>query len=148
MGRLYLPLPFDDLRSKPELLALVNLSDDMIQALSLVSGYDGSQRRLLRCSPTGILHTIPPRSTGVVNITATAANFLWQGSAVDTTEVMIRSNPDNAGRVWVNLDTPAAADTGWPLDGGEVINLTLNNLNNLHLKIIADLEKVIVLYSR
>jgi len=120
----------------------------MIQALSLLSGYDGSQRRLLRCSPTGILHTIAPRTGGAVNITASSANFLWQGSPVETTEVMIRSNPDNAGRVWVNIDTPAAADTGYPLDGGEVINLTLNNLNNLHLKIIADTEKVIVIYSR
>lgn len=148
MSRLYLPLPFPDLKSKPDLSALVDLSNEMIQTLSLLSGYDGSERRLLRCSPTGVLHTISPRTAGVVNVAAVGANYLWQGSAVATTEVMIRSHPDNAGRIWVNLDAAAAADTGWPLDGGEVINLTLNNLNNLHLKIIADLEKVIILYSR
>lgn len=142
------PLPFDELKSTPELKAMVTITDDMIQALTLLSGYDGTQRKLLRCSPTGVLHTIAPRTRGAVNVAATAANFLWQGSNVEATEVMIRSNPDNAGRVWVNIDAAAAADTGWPLDPGEVLVLTINNLNNLHLKIIADTEKVIVLYGQ
>jgi len=148
MPRIQRPLPFPDLKAKPELSPMVNLTDDMSQVLALLSGYDGTQRRLLRCSPTGILHTLAPRTRGVVNITATAANFLWQGTAVETTEIMIRSNPANTGLVWVNIDVAAAADTGWPLAPGEVLNLTVNNLNNLHLKIIANTEKVIVLYSQ
>ena len=148
MPKIKKPLPFNELMTAPELAPMVNLSDDMIQALTLLSGYDGTQRKLLRCSPTGILHTIAPRLRGIVNIAATAANFLWQGSNRETTEIMIRSNPDNTGRVWVNIDAAAAADTGYPLDPGEVIDLTVNNLNNLHLKIITDTEKVIVLYSQ
>ncbi len=142
------PLPFPDLACHPPLSPDINLSDDMIQALVLLSGYSGVERKLLRCTPTGILNTVTPRFQGIVNIAATSANFLYQGPVITTTEVMVRSNPNNAGLIWVNIDAAAAADTGWPLASGEVLIFTVDNLNHLHAKIIADTEKLIVMYSR
>jgi len=148
MPRIQRPLPFPDLKAKPELSPLVNLTDDMSQVLALLSGYDGTQRRLLRCSPTGVLHTLAPRTRGAVNVLADTDDYNWQGSNLDTTEVMIRSNPANIGLVWVNIDVIASDDSGWVLSSGEVLNLTLNNLNNIHLNIKSIGEKVIILYSQ
>ena len=148
MPRIGIPLAFDELNCKPSLAPMVSVNNEMEQALSLLSAYDGVQRKLLRCSPTGILHTIGPRVQACINVTGSGANDTWQGSAIKTTEVMIRANANNAALIWINVDIAAAADTGWPLAGGEVLNITVNNLNNVHALIVGDGEKLIVLYSR
>ncbi|KKN16544.1 hypothetical protein LCGC14_0974950 [marine sediment metagenome] len=148
MTKIRIPLPFDDLDTHPPLASMITISDDMLQALVLLSGYSGTERKLLRCTPTGILNTVTPRFQGIINVAASGANYLYQGPVIMTTEVMVRSNPNNAGLVWVNIDGAATTDTGWPLASGEVLMFTVDNLNHVHLKIIADTEKVILMYSR
>jgi len=148
MPKVGIPLPFPGLDCKPPLSPQVTISDDVIQALVLLSGFSGTERKLLRCTPTGVLNTVTPRFQGFENVTGVGANYLYQGPVVKTTEVMVRANPDNAGRVWINIDAAAVADTGWPLDGGEVIVFTVDNLNHVHARIVGDGEKIIIMYSR
>ncbi|KKM96560.1 hypothetical protein LCGC14_1176800, partial [marine sediment metagenome] len=121
---------------------------DMVQALSLLSAYTGVERKLLRCSPTGILHTVSPRVKGTINYTGSGANDTWQGTSLEVSEIMIRAKPGNTGDIWVNIDASAAVDTGWPLSAGEVLNLTINALKNLQILIVTAGDKFIMFYGR
>jgi len=148
MAKIHKPLPFPTLQSKPELSALPNISDDIQQTLALLSGYDGSQRELLRCSPGGILYFNSPRAADIIKVTATAINFDWVGDNVITNEIVVRADSGNADLVQVMIDKPFAAGSAWPLAANESIQLSLDNLNNLNLRIIADTEIVYILYTR
>ena len=142
------PLPFEDLETKPPLSGIIKLSDDMQQVLSLLSGYDGTERRLLTCTPTGTLSVASARVKGIANVLADQASYTWQGTDIKISEVLIKAHPDNNSRVWVNVDTAAAANTGYPLEAGDYVKFTINNLRNLHLFIAANTEKVIIIYTR
>lgn len=142
------PLHFPELDLIPAPDKMFKLSLDIQQTLALLSGYDGQGRRLIRVSETGTLFSTSPRVKDIANITATSANYLWSGSDIPIGEVLIKSNPNNADLIWVNVDEAAAADTGYPLASGDTLILTLTNLSNLHLKIIADTEKAILIYTR
>ena len=142
------PLPFLELKGKPEIAGMVKLSDDMLQVLSLITAFDGTERRLLVCSPTGILQVASARVEAILNILSNATNYTWQGTDIKTSEVLIKAHPDNSGRVWVNVDTAASDNTGYPLNSGDFVRFTINNLNNLHLLIAVDTEKAIIIYTR
>lgn len=148
MPEVLIPMPLGDFQTKPPLTARVRITEEMQQVLSLLTGYDGAARRLLRVTPTGILPTVNPTIQAFVNITGSGANYTWQGSDIKCTEVIVRAHPDNAGRVWVNVYGAAGADSGWPLDGNEYVPITVSNLNQIHLKIVADGEKVILAYTQ
>jgi len=148
MGKPRIPFGFEDVPTKPEMSPQPLISDDIQQVLATLGGYDGETRRLLRCTKSGKLQTVNPLAAEFVNIPATEANFIWQGDNIKCTEVVVRAHPDNADRVWVNIFAAAAADTGWPLDKNEYVTLTVNNLEHIHLKIIANNEKVILLYTQ
>lgn len=148
MPRIHKPLPFPKLESRPEMSALPNVSDDIQQTLSLLSGYDGSERELLRCSPGGILYFNSPRAADIIKVTATAINYDWVGDSIITNEVVIRADSGNAGVVYVMIDKPYAAGSAWPLAANESLQLSLDNLNNLNIRIVADTEIVYILYTR
>lgn len=148
MYKLGLPLPFQQLQSKPEIVGMINLTQDMQQSLSLMTAYDGIQRQLLKCTPTGTLYTASARVKGILNITGVGTNDDWQGDDIKTSEVLIKANPDNTGRVWINVDAAAGVDTGHPLDAGDFIQFTINNLHNLHLLIVVSGEKASIIYTR
>lgn len=147
MPEVLVPLPFAELPTKPPITARIRLSEEMQQVLSLLSGYDGASRRLLRCTETGILQTVNPLLQGFINVGDEGAAYDYQGPDVKCTEVVVRSNPNNVGEVWVNVYAAAAVDTGWPLDTGEYIPLTITNLNHLHVHIVTAAEKVIIEYT-
>lgn len=148
MGKPRIPFGFEDIPTKPEMSPQPLISDDIQQTLATLVCYDGETRRLVRGTKQGKLQVVNPLAALFVNISATEGNFLWQGSEIKTSEVVVRAHPDNSGRVWVNVFAAAAADTGWPLDANEHITLTLNSLSHLHLKIITNAEKVILLYTQ
>lgn len=148
MGKPTIPFGFDDVPTKPPMSPQPLISDDIQQVLATLGAYDGETRRLLRCTKEGKLQTVNPLAALFVNIPATVGNFLWQGSDIKCSEVIIRADPDNTDRVWVNIFTAAAKNVGWPLDANDHIPLTLNNLSHLHLKLIASGDKVILLYTQ
>lgn len=148
MQEILIPFKIEDLLLKPELAGRIKLSEDMQQALSTLVGYDGSTRRLLRCSQTGVLRVITPRIQKIVHVSDTNPNYVWQGSDIKITEVMIMSNALNSGLIWVKNDAPALATNGWPLLAKDVVNFSMDNLSNLHLKIVAANDIAIIAYTR
>lgn len=142
-----LSLPFDELDTKPPLNPQPTISDNIEQVLALLSGYDGSQRKLLKCSPVGVLYVAQPVVKGVINILADQASYNWQGEGISTTEVLIIAVPTNSSRVWVNVGAAAAPDTGYPLDSGDWLRWSINNLRSLHIHIVGNGEKVAVAYT-
>lgn len=148
MGKPQIPLGFDDVPTKPPMSPQPLISDDIQQTLATLVCYDGETRRLVRGTKQGKLQTVNPLAALFVNIPATVGNFLWHGDNIKCSEVIVRTDPDNAGRVWVNIFAAAAKNVGCPLDANEHIILTLNNLSHLHLKLITSGDKVILLYTQ
>lgn len=142
-----LPLPFDELDTRPSLSPKPRISDDIQQVLSLLSGYDGSQRRLLKVSPTGVLYVCSPPVKGIINVEGVGAGYNWQGDDISTSEVLIYANCKNVGDIWVNKGIAAAVDTGHVLECGDSVIWGLNNLRSLHLHIVNAGEKVIITYT-
>lgn len=141
------PLTFDDLPTKPPLVGRPRMSDDLQQTVALLSGWDGSTRRLIRVSPTGVIRIGSARAIGVINVLSDTDGYTITCENCPTSEAMIRAFPDNTGRVFVNIGAAAALNTGYPLFTGEWINLSVNNLNSLQLWIEKDTDKVSVIYT-
>jgi len=142
-----IPLSFPELEARPQFSPQPRISDDIQQVLSLITGYDGSQRKLLKCSPAGVLYLASPSVKGIVNILANVPAYNWQGEGIPTSEVLILNNPKNTGDVWVNVGGVAAVDVGYPLETGDWVLWGINNLRSLHLHIVDDTEKAIVVYT-
>lgn len=140
-------LTFDDLPTKPELKGRPKLSEDLQQTVALLTGWDGATRRLIGVSPSGVIYTASPKVKGITNILADQVSYNWQGGDISTSEVLVKANPNNAGEVWVNVGAAGAVDTGYPLDAGDSVVFSINNLLSLHIHIVADTEKAIVIYT-
>lgn len=140
-------LPFDELDCRPPLNPQPLITDNIEQVLALLSGYTGAQRKLLKCSPVGVLYVAQPVVRGIINILADQASYNWQGEEITTTEVLILSNPTNTGQVWANVGAAAAPDVGYPLDSGDWVRWSINNLRSLHIHIVTAGEKVAVVYT-
>lgn len=148
MGEIVIPLTFDDLPVKPSLTGRPKLSDDIQQTAALLVGWDKQTRRLVFVNPQGVLHTTSPPVKGIINQQSSGAGSTKQFDNITTSEVMIRSKPANSGRIWVNIAEAAAVNTGYPLDAGEWVTLSINNLINLHLYFVSASDYAIVVYTR
>lgn len=148
MSEILIPLTFEDLPVKPPLVGRPRISEDLQQTVALLSGWDNTTRRLIRVSPTGILYIAEAPVKGVFNILADQDAYTWQGGIISTSEVLIKAHPDNAGRVWANVGIAGAVDTGYPLDAGDSVCWSMQNLRSLHLYIALDTEKAIVIYTK
>jgi len=140
-------LTFDDLPTKPEIKGRPNLSEDLQQTIALLSGWDGATRRLIRCSPTGVIRIGSAKVKGVYNVVADQDAYLLTCIDCPTSEVMLRAFPDNTGRVFINIGIAAGLNTGYPLFTGEWVNISVNNLNNVQLYIEKDTDKVAAIYT-
>ncbi len=147
MGEILKPLTFDDLPTKPPITGRLKVSDDLQQTISLLSSWDGVTRRLVRCSPTGVLRVGSGRAIGVLNVTADQGAYTFTCPDRIVSEAMIRAFPDNTGRVFINIGTAAAIDTGYPLFTGEWVSLSLNNLKSLRLYIEKYMDMVAIIYT-
>ena len=141
------PFTFDDLPTKPEISGKPKLSEDIQQTIALLSGWDGVTRRLIRCSPTGVIRIGSARAIGVSNIIADDPAYTITLPNISTSEVMIRACPDNVGRVFLNIGIAAAIDVGYPLFTGEWVTLSVNNLNVLQLYIETYMDMVAIIYT-
>jgi len=139
------PFQIAALPLKPELTGRQKLDETIIQALSTLMGWDGQARRLLNCGVGGSLQTIAPIAKAIVNVTGVGANDdITFGDEV-TSEVMILANAANGGDVWINIGKSAAVDTGWPLDAGEIVIFSLNNMQELQARIVTAGDKLIII---
>lgn len=148
MVEIIIPFKIEDLKLKPEITGRIKLSDDMQQTLASLVGYDGTARRLLRCSSRGILSVKTPRIAGIINTEAQVANYDMQLSSKPASEVMIMGHPDNAGLIWVKNDDTADEDVGWPVAKSGVVSFSIDNLNNINLNIPTAGDRAIIAYSR
>jgi len=148
MREILIPFRIEDLLLKPEMAGRIQLSDDMQQTLASLVGFDNIARRLLRCTKGGVLHTTTPRIDNIIHATTAVGTGLYQGGDIKTTEVMIMGHPDNTGLLWIKSDEAATANNGWPLAAKEVVNITIDNLNNLNILSVTPEEKAIIAYTR
>lgn len=147
MREIIIPLTFVDLPVKPPLTGRPRISDDLQQTVALLVGWDGSTRRLIRCSPSGVLRVGSARAVGIYNIAANKDDYTITCADCPTSEVMIRAFPDNTGRVFVNIGKAASLTAGYPLFTGEWVNISVNNINSLQLYIEKNADKVAAIYT-
>lgn len=141
-------LTFKDLPTRPPLAGRPKISDDIQQTAALLVGWDGSTRRLIRVSPSGVLYVAEPIVLPIINKQATADGYTYVGDNLDITEVLVKAKPSNVGRIWANVYTTGAVDTGYPLDCGDWVKFSMRNLNNLHLYFTKDDDWVIIVSSK
>lgn len=148
MPEILIPLTFDDLPVKPSLVGRPRISEDLQQTVALLVGWDKSTRRLVSVSPTGVLHVASAPVKGIINKQFPSGTDNYNPADIKTSEVLIRAKPTNSGRIWVNIGAVAAADTGYPLDFGELIVLSVNNLHSLQFFSDTDDDWVIIVYTK
>ncbi|GAH35528.1 unnamed protein product [marine sediment metagenome] len=148
MPDILIPLTFEDLPVKPPLAGRPRISDDIQQTAALLVGWDKTTRRLIFVNPSGVLHNASPPVKGIINQQADGDADTYNGGDISTSEVMIRAKPTNTGRIWVNVGDVAAVDTGYPLDTGEWVRFSINNLHSLHLYFTKDDDWAIILYTK
>lgn len=83
----------------------------------------------------------------IYRFVANQAQYVATGPDKTCTEVMIMAHPDNEDIVWVKPYEIATVSNAWPLEPKEVTGWTLENLNQLNVRIIANTEKIIVAYT-
>jgi hypothetical protein len=148
MGRVVgVPLGISELDLKPEWTKPLELSDEMQQTLALLTGFWKNQRVLLKASPSGILFIANPPIKDIFHVTATTGNYIYQGSNIECSEVLVMAHPDNTGRIWTRANSIATAANAIPLDAGDSFSFNITNLTKLFVTIVTNGEIAIVLYS-
>ena len=140
-----IPFPLKGIPIKPELTGRLKIDDVILQTLSALCGWDGEARRLLTCALNGSLNVTSPPATAIINKVSTGATEDVTFSDTPTTELLIMANANNSGDIWVNIGVAAGVDTGWPLDAGDMIGISVNNLSELNLHIITTGDKAIII---
>lgn len=148
MADITIPFPFGDLPLKPEQTGKIKVSDGMQQTLASVLGWDGSSRKLLRAALSGVLQTTSPQVQAIVHKTSTGPNEVVIFDSIPITEVMVMAHPSNAEKVWVSVGVTPTTANGWPLDNGDVLNISIDNLNKLKLLIVTSGNAAIIMYTR
>jgi len=147
MLRIGTPMKVPELNLQPEPEGGIELSEDMQQVLSLLTGFSKNRRIVLQSSPVGALRTTSARIIDIKHYTGSGANDTQQGNTVPCSEVMCMGHPDNTGAVWVRSLSAATVDNAWPLGAGEVQNMSVDNLRDLHMLFVEDGDKLIVAYA-
>lgn len=145
MPEIEMPFPLKDIPVKPEMTGRVKLDETMIQTLAALTGWNGEARRLLTCALRGSLHVTTPPVCCITNKVTTGPNESITFGNIPTTEVLIMANPNNGHNVWVNVGAAAGDDTGWVLQAGDILNISINNMRELKLFVVTSGDKVIII---
>jgi len=148
MGNINKPMDIPELNIEPPISGKLRLSEDMQQTLALLTGYSDNKRVVLRASESGILYVAEPRIADIVHYTGVGANDTQTGGDIPCTEAIVTGHPDNTGKIWVRPDKTATVNNAWPLEAGDVVTFTLDNLKQLNMLFVVASEKVIVGYTR
>ena len=147
MGEIQIPFPLKGIPVKPELSGRVKIDETMIQTLAALCGWNGEARRLLTCALNGALQTTSPVAAAIINKLTTGADEHITFVDTPTSEIIVMSNANNSGEVWLNLDAAAGLDTGWLLDPGDFLNISVNNLSRIRLFVVTSGDKAIILHT-
>lgn len=148
MGDINKSMDVAELNIQPPISGKTRLSDDMQQTLAFLVAMGADKRRPLRCSESGVLNVSSGRIKDIKHYTGSGANDTIQGDEATCTEVVVIAHPDNTDKIWARPNKTATVDNAVPLDAKESTGFTLDNLSQLHLLIVGDGEKAIVLYTR
>ncbi len=140
-------LRFDDLLVKPPFGGKLRLSDDIQQTIALIIGWDGESRRMIRSSPNGIVRVCDGQAKGVLNVTADSGAYTLTPPDTPTSEIIVKAHVDNVGQVVVNIGVTASLTAGFPLDPGESVEFSVNNLSAIRLYVELTTEKAAILYT-
>ncbi len=143
MQRIGVSLKCEELNLQPEREGGIELSEDMQQVLSLLTGFSKNRRIVLQASPVGALRTTSPRIQDIKHIEGSGANDQVQGSDMPCSEVMCMADPTNTGIIWVRTLTTATTMNAWPLAVGEVITLSMDNYRDLRGLIVTHADMLI-----
>ncbi len=143
MQQIGTPLPCPELHLQPEREGNIQLSDDMQQVLSLLTGFSKNERIVLQASPVGSLRITSPRIQDIKHIEGSGANDERQGSDIPCSEIMCMADPTNTGTIWVRTLSTATAMNAWPLGVGEVVNFAVDNYRDLHVLIVTHADMLI-----
>ncbi len=147
MAKMTMPLASDQVGLRPSLPSQIPVSDELRQAIAMLFGFSQGERVALNATPSGILYTTSPRLVDVFHWTAAAPNTAKQGDNIACSELLCMAHPDNTGRIWVRTKTAAAANNAFPLDKGDIIGFSVENLSELRALIVANGDTLIVGYS-
>ena len=142
-----LPMGSERLGIRPPLPSQIRVAEQLVQTLALLLGHNAGNRVVLKASLSGVLYTASPRLSDVFHWTAAAPNTAEQGDNIAATEILCQAHPDNTGRIWVRTRKDAATDNAFPLDKGDVIGFSVENLSELRALIVANGDTLIVGYS-
>jgi len=142
-----LPMGSEVLGIKPPLPSQIPVAEQLVQTLAQLLGHNAGNRVVLKASPSGVLYTASARLTDIVHLTSSAPNQQKQGDNIAATEIICQAHPDNAGRIWVRTRKDAATNNAFPLDKGDVIGFSVENLSELHALIVSNGDTLIVGYS-
>lgn len=148
MPEILKPLTFDDLPVRPQFVGRPKVSDDLQQTAALLVGWDKITRRLVSVSPTGVLHIAQSPVKGIINATDTVGGVEGQGADIPTSEVLIKAKQTNTGTLWINVGAAAADNEGIPLDAGEHVVFSVNNLHSIHYLFDTANDWGIVVYTK
>lgn len=141
------PVKMPELQLPPESERGVNLDTGMKQILSVLTAYCKEKRIVLRSTPYGALAVCSSQVGDIFHILADQNNYLYQGNNVQCSEVMVMGHPSNGDTIWVRTKTQADTNNSWPLLKNEVVSFTIHNLTELRIRIVADTERAIVLFT-
>lgn len=147
MRKISIPMQIPELNLKPPISGQLEVSDNVQQVLSQLLGYSNGQRTVIKSSASGILYTESPRIKDIVHYTATSGNYTTTGGNVPCSGAIVLAHPDNGGRIWVKPYATAETTNAWPLDAGDGLPLSVDNLNQINLLIVVDTEIAIVAYT-
>lgn len=147
MGNPDSPVKMPEFNVIPESERGIELDKGMKQVMSLLTAYWREQRVTLRCSPSGILFVSSSQVGDIFHVTADDTNYLYQGTDLQCSEVMIMGHPSNGNSIWVRTHKVATVNNAWPLLKKEVVSFTITNLNMLHILIPVNTERSIILYT-
>jgi len=133
MFEIQTPFSIKGLPLKPELSGRQKVDETLIQTLSALMAFDGESRRLLTCALGGSLNSVSPPVAGIQNLLSTGAQEDWVGGDIPTTEVMMQSKTTNTDNIFVNVGALAANNTGWLLKPGDILKISINNMNQLNI---------------
>jgi len=125
----------------------IELDAGMKQVMSLLTAYWGERRVTLQSTPSGMLFVGSSQVGDMFHVLATSINHLYQGEDIACSEVMVMGHPSNGDTIWVRTHKQADTNNSWPLLKKEVVSFTITNLSLLHIRIVADTERAIVLYT-
>ena len=145
MAKLKIRFPMKGLRIDPDAFDALEVDDKAIQTLAAMFGWDGDARRLISCAIRGAMYSVSPAVHTIMNEASVGPTENITFGNLLTTEVMIMAKTGNTGDVWVNVGSAAAVDTGWPLEPGDIVKFSINNMSQLHLHVITSGDKVIII---